>query len=321
MALLDNGAQVNTITLRYVSKQSLQVGSITDLMGSKVACVGLGNAYTRPLGYMVIRVQVDRVWGYNEDQIALVIPDFSNFATRVPVILGTPTIGRIVNVMREVEMDPLAMPWVNARVAHLLAGQRMTPMEVGDGQEGKFDSNGDDPLMYTQKAENLEPFSSHIIPVKIEKAYLGGYINVMVQALWTQDGTLPPGLTIQNTYTELRNGSKKAVVVIGNNTAYLQTLWKTTPVARAITALPVPKPPKSEGWQERTNESPDFHAPSLTVRQRHGKLFNELDLSGLDSWTPELADVAHQLLAEYHDVFSLDPAELGFTHSTEHIIK
>ena len=47
----------------------------------------------------------------------------------------------------------------------------------------------------------------------------------------------------------------------------------------------------------------------------------KLDLSSLDSWTPELADAAHWLLAEYHDVFSLDPAELGCTHSTGHIIK
>ena len=243
MALLDNGAQVNTITPSYVSKHSLQVGPITDLMGSKVTCVGLGNTCTRPLGYMLIWVQVDRVWGYNEDQIALVIPDISNFATRVPIILGMPTIGQVVNVMREVEMDTLATPWANARAAHLLAVCRMMPMEVGDNQEGKFDSNDDDPLMYTQKAETLEPFSSHIISVKTGKAYLGECINVMVQALWTQDGTLPPGLTIQNTYTELSKGSKKAVVVVWNNTAYLQTLWKKTPVARAAAALPVPNPP------------------------------------------------------------------------------
>ena len=139
MALLDNSAQVNTITPRYVSKHSLQVGPITDLMGSKVTCMGLGNAYTRPLGYMVIWVQGDGVWGYDEDRITLVIPDFSNFATRVPIILGTPTIVQVVNVMREVEMDALAMPWVNARAAHLLAVQRMMPMEVGDGQERTFD--------------------------------------------------------------------------------------------------------------------------------------------------------------------------------------
>ena len=75
-----------------VSDHSLEVGPITDLMGSKVACIGLGNAYTRLLGYVVIQVQVDGVWGYDEDQIALVIPDFSNFAARVPVIFGMPTI-------------------------------------------------------------------------------------------------------------------------------------------------------------------------------------------------------------------------------------
>ena len=109
--------------------------------------------------------------------------------------------------------------------------------------------------------------------------------------------------------------------MVQNNTAYPQTLWKKTPVARAAAALPVPKPPKSKGLQEGTNESPDFHTPRLIVRQRHGKLFNELDLSSLDSWTPELADAACQLLAKYHDVFLLDPAELGCTHSTEHIIK
>ena len=96
--------------------------------------MGLGNAYTRPLGYVVIQVQVDGVWGYDEDQIALVIQNFSNFATRVTIILGTPTIGRVVIVMREAEMDALAMLWVNARAAHLLAVQRMMPIEVGDGQ-------------------------------------------------------------------------------------------------------------------------------------------------------------------------------------------
>ena len=143
MALLDNGTQVNTIMLRYVSEHSLQMGPITDLMGSKVACMGLGNAYTRTLGYVVIWVQVDGFWGYDEDQIALVIPDFSNFATRVPIILGMPTIDQVVNVMREAEMDALATPWANARMAHLLAVQRMVPMEVGDSWEGKFDSNDD----------------------------------------------------------------------------------------------------------------------------------------------------------------------------------
>ena len=127
-------------------------------------------------------------------------------------------------MMREVEMDALAMPWVNARVAHLLAIRRMMPEEVGDDQEGGCNANQDGPLMYTQKVEILEPFSSHVIPVKTAEAYLGEHINVMVQALHAQNGTLPPGLTMQNTYTECRKGSKKAVVVVQNHTSYPQTL-------------------------------------------------------------------------------------------------
>ena len=118
----------------------------------------------------------------------------------------------------------MAIPWANARAAHLLAVQRMTPMEVGNSQEEGYDTDDDNPLMSTQKAETLEPFSSHVIPIKTVKVYLEECINVMVQALHTQDGTLLPGLTVQNTYTKLRKGSKKAVVVVWNNTAYLQTL-------------------------------------------------------------------------------------------------
>ena len=183
MALLDNSVQVNTIMPRYVSNHSLQVGPITDLMGSKVTCIGLGNAYIRPLGYVVIWVQVDGVQGYDEDPIALVILDLSNFMAQIPVILGTPTIGQVVNVMKEAEVDTLAIPWANARVAHLLLVYRMMPVEVGDGQKEEVDANGYNQLMYTQNVETMEPFSSCIIPVRTGRAYMGEYINVMVQAL------------------------------------------------------------------------------------------------------------------------------------------
>ena len=104
---------------RYISDHSLPVGLIADLLGSKVACMGLGNAYTRPLVYIIIRVQVDGVQGYDEDQIVLVILDLSNFAAWIPIILGTSTISQVINMMKEAEINALAMPWANARVTHL----------------------------------------------------------------------------------------------------------------------------------------------------------------------------------------------------------
>ena len=50
-------------------------------------------------------------------------------------------------------------------------------------KQEKFDVNDNDSLMYTQKAETIEPFSSHIVPVKTGKAYVGECINIMVQDL------------------------------------------------------------------------------------------------------------------------------------------
>ena len=85
--------------------------------------------------------------------------------------------------------------------------------------------------------------------------------------------------------------------------------------------LPVPEPPMEAQLQEGADKPQGPHSPKLTLRQRHGKLFDELDLSGLDSWPLELADATCWLLAEYHDVFLLDPTELGCTPSMEHTIK
>ena len=197
----------------------------------------------------------------------------------------------------------------------------MTAVKVGNGivEESNLDSY--DQVMFTQDVETIEAFSSHVVLVKVRRAYTGEHINIMVQALWTEDSSLLQGLTVQNTYTELRRGSKKTVMVVRNNTAYSQTLQKKTPVARAVAVHPVPKPPRESQLQEGSDEPQNPHAPKLTARQRHGKQFDKLDLSGLDSWPQGLADAAHWLLAKYHDMFSLDPAELGCTHSTKHRIR
>ena len=197
----------------------------------------------------------------------------------------------------------------------------MTAVKVDDVIAEESSSDDYDQVMFTQNVETIEAFSSHVMQGKVGKTYTRGHINVMTQALWTEDGSLLQGLTIQNMYTELRQGSKKAVVVVRNSTAYPKTLQKKTPVARAVMAIPVPKPPMVTQLQEEGDKPQDPHTPKLTFRQGHGKLFDELDLSGLDSWPLELADATHQLLAKYHDMFLLDPTELGCIHSTKHMIK
>ena len=97
-------------------------------------------------------------------------------------------------------------------------------VKVGDGIVEESSPDGYDQVMFTQDVETIEAFSSHMVLVKVGRAYTREHINIMVQALQTKDGSLLQGLTIQNMYTELRQGSRNAVMVVRNSMAYLQTL-------------------------------------------------------------------------------------------------
>ena len=59
----------------------------------------------------------------------------------------------------------------------------------------------------------------------------------------------------------------------------------------------------------------------MSVEQQKEALFEQLYLSGLDSLTPKSRVAPHSLLAEYHDIFSLDSCELGCTDLAQHVIK
>ena len=143
---------------------------------------------------------------------------------QIPAILGTPTIGHIVNVMKEREIDALVMPWANARVVHLLSICRAAATMVDDKTAESANLIGYNEVVFMRNTETIGAFSSHVIPVKAEKAYTGECINIMTQVLQTEDGSLPQGLTIQNVYTELQKGSKNVVVVVRNSMAYPQML-------------------------------------------------------------------------------------------------
>ena len=96
--LIDNGARVNLVTPEFVKNRGLEVGSIQDLNDHDgyIPLSGLGGKITKPLGYMILRVQIPYMPSYDEDQVALVVLEDSNFLKRCQVILGTPTISRAV---------------------------------------------------------------------------------------------------------------------------------------------------------------------------------------------------------------------------------
>ena len=128
-----------------------------------------------------------------------------------------------------------------------------------------------DEVFITKNVETIEAFFSHVIPMKTERAYLRGRINVMTQALRVEDRSLSQGLTVQNMYTELRTSSKNAIIVVRNSTAYDQALKKKIPVAQGVAAALMSEPLAKTQLVEGGEEPHTSQSPRLTVRQRQGR--------------------------------------------------
>ena len=119
----------------------------------------------------------------------------------------------------------------------------------------------------------------------------------------------------------MSKGSKNVAIVVRNSIVYPQTLRKKIPVARLEAANWLPKQQMWPGMKDTLDETQGIQTQKLSVEQRQEKLFKKLELNGLGSWLPELAESAQLLLTEYHSIFSLEPCELSCTHLAKHMIE
>ena len=74
--LLDNGAQLNFITPAYAVERGMDIMSVDRLaqeIGGQLPLIkGMGGSPVEPTGFVLMNVKVPSVWGYDEDQVALV---------------------------------------------------------------------------------------------------------------------------------------------------------------------------------------------------------------------------------------------------------
>ena len=111
--LLDNGAQLNFITPAYAVERGMDIMSLDrlaqEIRGLLPLIAGMGGSLVEPTGFVLMNVKVPCVQGYDEDQVALVMDDLG--MTECPVILGTSTLYRVMEVIKESEISKLAVPW------------------------------------------------------------------------------------------------------------------------------------------------------------------------------------------------------------------
>ena len=114
--LLDNGAQINFVTPTYARKRGMDIMSLDclaqEIGGQILPIARIGGIMVEPEAFIMMNVQVSCVKGCNEDQIAIVMedPGLKDFQ----VILGTATIYRVMEVMKESEISDLAVPWASS---------------------------------------------------------------------------------------------------------------------------------------------------------------------------------------------------------------
>ena len=83
-----------------------------EIGGSVLLIRGLGGIWVEPIGFVMMNIKVPCVQGYNEDQIAIVMDD--PCMMEWPVILGTPTLYHIMEMIKESEISKLAVPWASS---------------------------------------------------------------------------------------------------------------------------------------------------------------------------------------------------------------
>ena len=78
--MADTGSQVNIMMPGYVCQHEFPVLLLCDLVDHPLNLVGLGGMRAHPLGFVILRVQVNEITGYNEDMFFLMVPDELKFS-------------------------------------------------------------------------------------------------------------------------------------------------------------------------------------------------------------------------------------------------
>ena len=152
--------------------------------------------------------------------------------------------------------------------------------------------------------------------------FLSSNMHVMIQTLEEGDGPcLPHSLSIMNTYTKMTTGSKWVVVVVKNLTAAPVTITRGVKIVWVVAANAIPQVGISLGMLEKLDKMQGIQMSKMSDKQRKDALFQQLDLSGLEGWSPQNWAATHTLLAKYHNIFSLEPGEPDCTDLAKYEIK
>ena len=214
LTLLDTGVTINVITADYARILDLPMGPLSDLREGLQGVKVPGNTFTGALGYVIVRIRFNEIKGYDEDQVCLVREDNSEFVSRVPVILGTPTTECILNVMTESEMTKLSVAWATVRTSTLQQAFCARINHVWtDTTTRSLDIRLFKETVKLKDKVIIRPFETSIVKARIDTIMTGGRLHVLVHLLDTKNNKLPNGLEVSAMYTDLKREQIHLIVL------------------------------------------------------------------------------------------------------------
>ena len=275
---------------------------------------GMGGSLVEPTRFILMNVKVPCIQGYDEDQFALVMDDPG--MTECPVILGTSTLYRVMEIIKESEISKLAVPWSSSRISWLVRDvtARLGQVVINDMANKPIAPLDVDEVVRVASKCTVPLFGNKVIHGKVNLVLHGCKLNVMTHGLEKRSPSLPLGIDVQTAYATLANGSHRVPVILRNNTQDWLEIKKGVPIARMVTANAIPKVTHILPARNPHKQS------TLMEAERQKLLLEKLDLTGLEAWPKEQAEKAHSLLKEYHNIFSLEKHDTGHTKAPKHKI-
>ena len=270
---------------------------------------------------------------YDEDQVAPVVMEDSSFLQRCQVILGMPMINWAIRAMKESEMENTPEAWQSAQHTYEFANYmvQLDPEDYGMTMPTNTDENPTDldELVLLKNKATILAFESIILHCHTHRTMMMGYkLHVMTQATYLEDWVnLLNGVYVVKTYTELRDGSRNVSVVLRHLMGKLVHLPAGRPVGQVVAVNAIPDATPSPDFLKKLDEMEPVQDPlkKLTIEERQKLLLELLQKEGrldkLKEWPLELALKLERMLMKHHNIFLLEPNEIGCTDAAEHIIE
>ena len=188
LVLLDTGVNVNMITPECMVALDLQMGPLMDLWEGGITIDQPFNYKERPTGYVIMRMQINRISSYDEDQVELIAHSSTEFAHHVPIILETTTPDQVIATLKESEIDMLATPWACIRKSMLLQPVATHVLAVrADVVTKPIDVMGYEEPVHLLASKVVEPFKTLVMKARTKITFMAGCLHCSNLAMDPKD--------------------------------------------------------------------------------------------------------------------------------------